>query len=265
MADWVLYGAALLVGALLGSFLNVVISRLPRSAGLVEAEGRPSGLAYPPSQCEACGRRLRPFDLIPVLSYILLRGRCRTCGAEIGIRHLLVEIGGSLLGVATVYLAPSALALAAIGILFFMLLALTVIDAETGFLPDRLTLPLLALGLGFSFAPFTPSPVQSFIGALVGGGGLWLLAFAYRLFRGREGLGGGDVKLVAAGGAWCGAVALPALLLIASVTGLLFALFQMVGGRKERALSAELRFGPFLCAAIALTYTAELLELFAPG
>jgi leader peptidase (prepilin peptidase)/N-methyltransferase len=256
---------AALIGSLLGSFLNVAISRLPRAWGFVEAGALPSGIAFPPSSCEACGRRLRPLELVPVLSYLTLRGRCGGCGASIGARHLIVEITGLALGSAAALAAPSPLGLLATALLFGFLIVLAGIDAETGYLPDRLTLPLLLLGAGFSFAPFGPSPLQSLLGAVIGGGGLWLLAASYHRLRGREGLGGGDVKLVAAGGAWCGAVGLPFLLLAASATGLLFALAQMASGHKERALSAELRFGPFLCAAIALTYTAELLELFAPA
>ncbi|GGY52669.1 prepilin peptidase [Parvularcula lutaonensis] len=245
---------ALLLGTILGSFLNVVISRGPRKWGLVESADRPAGLAFPASQCENCHRKLSAHELVPVASYIALRGTCRACGAAIGLRHLLVEIaGGAILALAVWRHGVSADA-AAMAVLLFLLLALAVIDAETGYLPDALTWPLLALGLAASFLPGGTGPLQAALGAAIGGGGLWLLATLYKRFRHRDGLGGGDVKLLAAGGAWCGAYALPVILLVASLSGLLAAVAGMVLGQKERAMTAELRFGPYLAGAIALVY-----------
>lgn len=145
---------------------------------------------------------------------------------------------------------------ASAAILLFILLCLAVIDWETGYLPDALTWPLLGLGLLVSALPQGQGLVASGLGAVIGGGGLWLVAWGYQKFRGREGLGGGDVKLVAAAGAWCGAAALPFILLAASLSGLLYAGAAMLLGKKERAMTAELRFGPFLAAAIAIVYLA---------
>jgi leader peptidase (prepilin peptidase)/N-methyltransferase len=251
------------LGAVAGSFLNVVISRGPRLWKLVPADGKPAGLAFPPSRCEGCAAPLRPLELVPIVSYLALRGRCGRCRRPIGGRHLLVEVSGAAAAVIALAVSSDILG----GVLLFVLLAallgLAVIDAETGFLPDMLTLPLLALGLGASFLAQPPSPQSAFLGALIGGGGLALLATFYRRIRGQEGLGGGDVKLVAAGGAWCGGFMLPVILLIASLSGLLFAAVQMLRGRKEAQLTAELRFGPFLCAGIAASYLAALHGLVA--
>lgn len=243
-----------IIGALIGSFLNVVISRGPRAWGLVEAERGPSGLAYPPSQCEMCGRRLGPLELIPIISFIALRGRCRGCGAGIGLRHLIVEGAGAALGLFALWRFGWSWEMAAALALFFPLLALAVIDAETGYLPDALTLPLLVVGLAVSAIGIGPSLLDAVLGAGIGGLGMGLLAFSYRKLRGREGLGGGDVKLVAAGGAWCGAAALPFILLAGSLLGLVFAAAAMAAGRKDGGMQAEIRFGPFLAAAIAAVY-----------
>jgi len=247
---------ATLFGVLAGSFLNVLMSRGPRKWGLVDAGDAPRGLAFPPSRCESCGRGLRWFELVPVVSFIALRGRCGRCGSAIGLRHLLVECLGGLIGVTAVLAFGAGWPAAGAAVLLLLLLTLAVIDAETGFLPDALTLPLILLGFAFATAPGGTGLLSAAAGAAIGGGGMWLLAALYERLRGAEGLGGGDVKLVAAGGAWCGAAALPFILLAASLSGLLFAGLAMLGGRSEKSLQAEIRFGPFLAAGIGAVYFA---------
>ena len=243
-----------IVGTIFASFANVVASRGPRKWQLVPSDDKPTGLAYPPSQCETCGHPLATRDLIPIVSYLILRGRCRHCGSRFSPRHLVVELLGATLGL-LIALRFGLSAEAGFGaLLAFGLLTLAVIDAETGFLPDAITWPLVGAGLVVSIAPGGVSFFGSALGAALGGGGLWLISTGYKALRGRDGLGGGDVKLVAAGGAWCGAYALPFILLAASLAGLLFAAAMMLAGRKETALSAELRFGPFLSTAIAVVF-----------
>lgn len=242
-------GMIALIAAVFGSFLNVVISRGPRAWGLVDQPGAPRGLAWPPSQCEACGTRLRPRDLVPVISFISLGGKCARCGDGIGVRHLIVE-GLAVLAAAVALwrFGPTPEAVAAAVLLFF-LIALAAIDAETGFLPDALTFPLI--GLGLATAGLGPGLTAALIGGLVGGGGLWLLSHGYGVVRGRQGLGGGDIKLVCAAGVWLGPFALPMVLLLASLGGLAVAFIQIARGERERDLGTELRFGPFLAAATA--------------
>ncbi|MEM9809969.1 MAG: A24 family peptidase [Pseudomonadota bacterium] len=239
-----------LIGTLAGSFANVVISRGSRRWGFVKSEELPSGFAFPPSQCEACGRALLPFELVPVLSFFVLKGRCRTCGARIGLRHIIVELLGGAAALVIVSLAPHGLDIGFSAGLAFFLLILAGIDAETSYLPDRLTLPLLALGLLYANVGGPLSLPESALGALIGGGSLWLLAFLYRRLRGAEGLGGGDVKLMAAAGAWCGPYSLPFILLAASLGGIAYALPSLIRNNRQDALATEVRFGPFLAAAI---------------
>ncbi|MEE4207762.1 MAG: prepilin peptidase [Parvularcula sp.] len=238
-------------GALFGSFANVVISRGPRAWGFVAAEGRPVGLAFPPSRCEACQHRLGPAELIPVVSYLVLKGRCKRCGAAIGLRHLAVEVTGALLAVVALALLGVTAEAAAAFACLLTLLILAVIDLETGYLPDALTLPLLGGGLVHAGLLPDRSLSMSLAGALIGGGSFLLLRFLYQRLRGREGLGGGDVKLLAAGGAWCGPIALPAIILIASVSALLVAFAKAAAKRTNIAGSDELRFGPYLALGIA--------------
>lgn len=243
--------AAIVIGSVSGSFINVLASRGPRAWGLSEENG-PSGLAWPPSQCEVCGRHLSPLELVPVASYLALRGRCRGCGAQIGQRHLLVEIAGGAIGGIVVLTWGLSIAGALFALFLFFLLALAVIDAETGYLPDALTFPALAAGLAAAWWLPTPTPAESAAGALAGGGGLWLIAETYRRMRGRDGLGGGDVKLFAAIGAWLGPSALPFVLLAASGSGLLVVGLGSLSTRSRLRLDSDVRFGPYLAAGAAL-------------
>ncbi|MEM1379676.1 MAG: prepilin peptidase [Pseudomonadota bacterium] len=251
------------IGAILGSFTNVLISRGPRKWGLVEAGEKPKGLLFPGSQCEGCQRRLKPWRLVPVVSYLAARGRCAACDVPIGARHLIVECLGIVIVVAAVAIDGVTLDAATKVLLFFTLTALAAVDFESGFLPDALTIPLIAFGLIAAAWGIGPSVAQSALGAMIGGGTLWLIAAGYEALRGRMGLGGGDIKLMAAGGAWLGPFALPFVLLAASVSGLLFVAFTAIRAGKTPDLAAELRFGPFLSAAIAaVVLLAPRLGLF---
>jgi leader peptidase (prepilin peptidase) / N-methyltransferase len=230
---WSLLAAAPIVG----SFLGVVIRRLPEERGF--AGGR--------SHCERCGAVLAPRDLVPVVSWALLHGRCRYCGAKLGWFYPAVEIAA--LAVAAIAFAADAAPRVWLDCLFgWWLLTLGWIDLRCWLLPDALTLPLIVAGL-VQAAIFAPDELTGRgAGAALGYLGLWLVAIAYRRLRGRDGLGMGDAKLLAAIGAWTGALALPQVVLLAACSALLVALGFTLAGIRLRA-ATPLPFGPFLALA----------------
>jgi len=205
--DWLpLTGFAL--GAIFGSFIAVLVTRWPRGE---TTGGR--------SRCESCDRVLTPLELVPLLSFIVQFGRCRGCGARIDGRSFAIELAAALIGATALFVSPDLIGLS--GAIFgWFLLALAVLDVEHLWLPDRLTLPLMALGL-IAAALLQPDEAQGrIIGALAGYLGLSLIAWTYKRVRRREGLGGGDPKLLAAIGAWLGWQALPFVLLLSCLAGL---------------------------------------------
>jgi leader peptidase (prepilin peptidase) / N-methyltransferase len=264
---WLFATSVVLLGLVVGSFLNVVIARMPRgmeqqwaaecrewleSQGvgaehLPEPPAGPGGIAGPRSQCPACGAAIRARDNIPLLSWLLLRGRCRDCSAPISIQYPLVEAAAAGLGlVVALYFGPGWPALLAL-VFTWTLLAATVIDLRTMLLPDDLTLPLLWLGLlvavaGVGFA----SPADAIIGAAAGYGILWSLFHAFRLLTGKEGMGYGDFKLLAALGAWMGWQALPVVVILSSAVGALVGIGLIVLRGQDR--SVPIPFGPYLAA-----------------
>lgn len=198
----------LILGAVVGSFLAVALIRWPAGASVVA--GR--------SHCEGCGRALQPRDLVPILSYLVLRGRCRACGSAIDPRHLAMEAAGCLVGVTAGVAHPDmVLVTAAFG---WWLLLIMALDLQHHWLPDRLTLPLIPAGLAVAAFGMGPALGDRVIGAAAGFAGLAAIALLYRAARGREGMGGGDPKLMAGLGAWLGWQSLPYLLLGAGVIGL---------------------------------------------
>ncbi len=237
--------AALLAGAglLAGSFLGLVSLRLP--AGEPVVAGR--------SRCGGCGRSIAPWRLIPLLSYLLSRGRCALCGAVIPARYPLMEAGCAAIGVVAALGQPTVAAAALTALLGWQLLLLAVVDAEHFWLPDVLTLPLLVTGLAAAALPGRTTPIDSLLGAAVGFAGLWMLARLYRLVRAREGLGGGDPFLLAAGGAWVGWIGLPSILLWAAVSGLSVVAARLLV-RRPVSGTDRLPFGVFLAIGIALTW-----------
>ena len=239
-----------LLGLLLGSFVGVVAARGPAVWGLVEAGPASEGFVTGRSVCAACGVRLAWFDLVPLLSFAALRGRCRRCGAPIPRRDLAVEASGGLIGLlcALAFLPNVAAALAAMAFLL-LLLGAAAIDAETGFLPDAMVLPALWGALLTSIAGLSSAPPgAAILGAAMGYGALRIVADGYALLRRREGLGRGDAKLLAAAGAWLGPLALPFVLLTASLAGLLAVALRPGRPQGDDAL----RFGPYLAAGTAL-------------
>lgn len=220
--------AAAILGAIFGSFIGALVVRWP--AGRSILTGR--------SQCDACGASLRPWQLIPLISYILLRGRCAACGAAIGRQALLVELVAAAIGAASLALHPGTqgLAIAAFG---WLLLPLALLDFRHYWLPHPLNAALALGALAGALAGLPPDWTSRLIGAGAGFGGLWLIALAYRGLRGRDGLGGGDPLLLGAIGLWLGWQALPLVLLIASGLGLAAALVMQ---RRGVALDAATRF-----------------------
>ena len=265
-APWLDAGVLGLLGLLIGSFLNVVIYRLPKMmerqwaaecADLVEKIPPDAGatleaprfnLLAPRSCCRNCGHQIRWFENIPVLSYLALRGKCASCGAKIGIRYPLVELATGALfawcgwkwGVTATALGWCAFCAAVV--------ALACIDWDTTLLPDDITLPLLWGGLIASALLFTAVPLSTALwGAVAGYLSLWLVYWAFKLATGKEGMGYGDFKLFAALGAWFGWQALVPIILMSSVIGALVGIALKFGpGLRE---GGYVPFGPFLAGA----------------
>jgi len=248
-----------LFGLLIGSFLNVVIHRLPRmmqreADNYLAQETRqalphqhPYNLLTPRSACPSCGTPVAAIHNVPVLSYLMLRGRCAHCKAPISARYPAVELLSAVLSAVTIsQFGLGAHGLAALALVYF-LIALSVIDARTQLLPDSLTLPLLWLGLLVNlwglFAPLH----EAVLGAMLGYLSLWLIYWLFRLATGKEGMGYGDFKLMAALGAWLGWQSLPLILLLASALGAIggIALILLKKHRADQALP----FGPYLALA----------------
>ena len=255
-APFVVYLAALF-GLLTGSFLNVVIYRVPvmmergwtlfakehLQLELTEAEKQPFNLLKPDSRCQHCGTPIKPWQNIPVISYILLRGQCGSCQTPISIRYPAIELLTAVMfAVVAIVYGWSWLTLTGL-VLTAFLIALTFIDADTQYLPDQLTLPLVWLGLLANYAGGLVSLQQAVLGVVCGYMSLWLLNFVHKLWRGFDGMGAGDFKLLAALGAWLGAAVLPVIVFVAALVGVVAALVL------KAAKSQPIAFGP--CLAIA--------------
>lgn len=263
-----------LLGLLVGSFLNVVIHRLPKMMArewqqhCLEYQGQPVPeqtkytLVTPRSACPSCGHQIGALENIPVLSYLFLRGRCKACRAPISVRYPLVELSGGLLSVAVaMHFGYSALTVFAL-IFVFVMIALTAIDLDTQLLPDDLTLPLLWLGLLCNLNNGFTSVSSAVIGAMAGYLVLWAIYWVFKLLTGKEGMGYGDFKLLAAMGAWFGWPMLPAVILLSSVVGSVVGIGLIVFKGQQR--QAAIPFGPFLALGgiAALFYGPALAAVY---
>ena len=269
--------SAAVIGLCLGSFLNVVIHRMPKmlergwQAQCAELRGEevPPQPAYnlvvPRSQCPACGHLITAVENIPVVSWLALGGKCSNCKAPISVRYPIVEIlGGALAAYAIFRYGPTTKGVAACGLLW-TLLALTCIDFDTQLLPDNLTLPLVWAGLIVNVWGLFVPLATAVIGAVAGYLSLWTIYWLFKLIRGKEGMGYGDFKLLAALGAWLGWQMLPVIVLLSSVVGAAIGISLVVF--KGRDHNIPMAFGPFLAiaGAIALFSGPALVKLYFPG
>jgi leader peptidase (prepilin peptidase)/N-methyltransferase len=279
------YAFIIAFGLVIGSFITVVVHRVPSMlernwdasvteylderanagapAGTPAPSAIPAGdgkrhetynLMHPGSHCDTCGHRLRAWENIPVLSYLMLRGRCSSCGTRVSIRYPLIELAsGGLAALAWWRFGPGFPAIAAFG---FAAVALTLscIDWETGLLPDAITLPLLWAGLLINLSPAFATLADAVIGAAAGYAFLWCVYWGFWWWRGVEGIGHGDLKLFAALGAWLGWAGLVQVLVLASAAGALVGLALLATRRMKR--DEPLPFGPFLAIAGCLTLFA---------
>jgi len=235
--------AALLIAPFIGSFLSLLIVRLPTGEAWVRSR----------SKCAVCTATLGVRDLIPVVSWIALRGRCRRCGAQISALYPVIEIAAVVIAVWAALVTPDFVVLPTC-VLGWLLLTTSAIDAREGYLPDGLSAVLVATGLATASVLAPERLGDHVIGMLVGAGALSLIAMCYRALRRRGGLGWGDVKLFGAAGAWVGWQGLTSVLLIASVTGIVAAL--VITRLKQRTLLGEtsLAFGPYIAVGVWLTW-----------
>ena len=248
------------LGLLVGSFLNVVILRLPeRMAAEWRREARdvleleadaapmPPGIVREPSHCPQCRHPLSARDNVPLLGWLALRGRCRYCHAKISIQYPLVELLSGVASALIVWkLGPSWPALAGL-LLSWVLIALSGIDLRTQLLPDQLTLPLLWLGLLLALLPMFVSAPAAILGAAIGYLSLWSVYWIFKLLTGKEGMGHGDFKLLAALGAWMGPTSLLPMILLSSLIGALVGTALIALRKHERQI--PIPFGPFIAAA----------------
>jgi leader peptidase (prepilin peptidase)/N-methyltransferase len=257
---YILYALTLALGLLIGSFINVVVHRLPRILertwqgecaqlfGLdPPATQEPFSLARPGSRCPHCGHPIRPWENIPIVSYMLLRGHCSACAEPIGLRYPLTELASALLALAIVsHFGPTWQAAAAL-LLTWSLLALGLIDFDTQLLPDIITLPLLWLGLLLSLSGLFTHPVAAILGASIGYLSLWGVFHLFRLATGKEGMGYGDFKLLALLGAWLGWQYLPQIIILSACVGAAMGVLLILLRGRNRDL--PIPFGPYLAAA----------------
>ncbi len=250
----------LCLGLVVGSFLNVVIYRLPLMmerrwrqdcCALLEVEQErqeaPLNLATPNSHCPGCKAAIKPWQNIPVLSYLILRGKCASCATAISVRYPILELVTGLMTLALAYQFDLSLALLGATFLTWSLIALTMIDIDHQLLPDDITLPLLWLGLLFNMDGTYVSLADAVIGAMAGYLILWTIYQVFKLLTGKEGMGYGDFKLLAALGAWLGWQMLPEIILMSSLVGAICGVGLMFIKRRGRDI--PIPFGPYLAIA----------------
>ncbi len=270
-----LYTGVFILGAVIGSFLNVVILRIPplleydwrcqcRELLDLDESGdeRPPGIVVSRSKCPKCGHGIRAYENIPLLSYMFLRGKCAACKTRISLRYPLVEFTTAVLFVVTIWhFGPNLQGLTALFLTCF-LVAMTGIDFDHQLLPDNMTLPLMWAGILLSFWSVHTDLASSVAGAIGGYLFLWAVYHLFRLLTGKEGMGYGDFKLLGALGAWMGWQMLPLVILLSSVVGAVVGLVLMATGRLKR--DNPMPFGPFIAAAgwIALIWGQQIINFY---
>jgi len=259
---------------LVGSFLNVLILRFPKRLQYQwtrdckehlgeKFEGKPPpGIVFERSRCPKCGYQIKAWQNIPLLGYLLLRGRCASCREKISARYWLVELLTATLSTLVVLKFGWSVQAAAALVLTWWLIAIAFIDIDTMLIPDQLSLPLVWLGLLVNLKGVFVSPEQAILGAVLGYLILWSLFHLFKLLTGKEGMGYGDFKLLAAAGAWLGPKSLLLVLVISSVAGAVIGIAQMLLARHKR--SQPIPFGPYLAIGtwVALMYGDQLLDWY---
>nr|WP_308428832.1 A24 family peptidase [Halioglobus pacificus] len=274
-APWFLYACLFPLGLIVGSFLNVVVYRLPLMmesqwrrdcCELLEVNEKEDEikltLSTPNSHCPHCKAPVKPWHNIPVLSYVALRGRCANCGAKIALRYPLVELATGLMTLALGIMMGASLAMVGALFLTWALITLTLIDVDHQLLPDDITLPLLWLGLVFNlFATYTTLS-SAVIGAIAGYGILWSVYWGFKLLTGKEGMGYGDFKLLAALGAWLGWQSVPLIILLSSLVGAIIGIGLIL--LKKRGKDIPMPFGPYLAIAgwVALLWGDTIMTAY---
>jgi leader peptidase (prepilin peptidase) / N-methyltransferase len=282
-AAWI--AVVFIFSLLVGSFLNVVIHRIPvmlerewrtQAEQILRGPERDVGLkpdprynlVVPRSACPKCGAMITAAQNVPVISYLLLKGKCANCGAHISVRYPLVELSTAILSALVAWKVGFVWYTAAALLLTWMLIALSVIDIDHQLLPDNMTLPLVWIGLLLSLAATVPAiglpvdPRSSIVGAAAGYLSLWGVYHAFRLVTGKEGMGYGDFKLFAALGAWLGWQMLLPIILLAAFTGAVLGILMIVVRGRDRNI--PIPFGPYLAAAgwIALMWGNEIVASY---
>ncbi len=244
---------AALFGAIVGSFLNVVILRLPKED---------QSVVFPASHCPKCLANLRWYENIPILSYIFLRGKCNHCKTAISLQYPLVELVMALLSAALLYKFNLSIAFSGLFIFSGALLVIIVIDIHHQIIPDIISLPGIVMGVAFSLFSNTVTWQSSLIGLFVGGGVLYAVATLYFILRKIDGMGGGDIKLLAMIGAWLGWQSLPFVIFVSSLTGSMIGLLAMFYQKKGG--HTRIPFGPFLsiAALLYLFFSEQILFFF---
>ena len=271
------YALSAVFGLIIGSFLNVVIQRLPGMMELawrqdchefldlkneVKHDTKLYNLSSPGSRCPQCGHRITALENIPVLSFLLLRGRCAGCGNRISLRYPLVEILTAVLTlVVAVRFGVNAQMLFAC-LFTWALISLTFIDVDHQLLPDNITLPFLWLGLLCNYFGLFTDLYSSVMGAVLGYGILWIIYQLFKLITGKEGMGLGDLKLLAMLGAWTGWQALATIILVSSLLGSLVGLYLIFFRHRQR--STPIPFGPYLALAgwLCLVFGLNLFDYY---
>lgn len=275
-----------ILGLCVGSFLNVVIHRIPlmmvyswrqecsqfmsqqidmphkhtKALMDVTAKDTPITLSRPASRCPHCAHKIKWYENIPLISWLVLRGRCSACDTAIGARYPIVELVTALLSALVIYqFGVTATGLSAL-VLVWTLIALTGIDFDTQLLPDRLTFPLAGLGLAVNSQSWFVSPTQSIWGLLLGFLSLWIVVKVFYLITKKHGMGQGDFKLLAVLGAWLGPMMLPLIILLSSLLGSIVGIILM----KRHGESQPFAFGPYIAVAgiVALLYGSDIVNWY---
>lgn len=243
---------AFVFGAVVGSFLNVCICRMPRDESVVS----------PPSHCPKCAYRIRWYDNIPLFSYLFLRGKCRGCGTHISLQYPLVELLNGLLTLALFLRFGPTLPFLVLFLFCSALVVITFIDLEHQIIPDEISLSGIVLGFVFSFFLQGHSWLNSLLGILLGGGSLLLVAYSYQWLTGKEGMGGGDIKLLAMMGAFLGWKSVLFIVFASSLIGSVVGITMMLVQKKDSKLAIP--FGPYLAfaAVMYIFYGSQLIDWY---